>query len=270
MTCCCTAWPCGHDRVPDRNVLNLIWLSNFQGDAMRRVSSWVVGAWLVLASQVVMASDAVTDAIQDANQPYREALFSTNSKAQVEAEQAIDQVRKRWNTLIERYAANPPVPYDRDGKFVQTLNQVNAIFGKASKEIHEQALVKAHDTLEDARDLMAELRKRNGVIVFSDHMNAYHIEMERILNVDAEKLADSGAMMRLMSQVGTLGYLAQKLESEAPGPLSNNPEFKKLVAAVQQSVAALRDAVLNQDAPAIGEALKKLKGPYSKMFQKFG
>ena len=40
--------------------------------------------------------------------------------------------------------------------------------------------------------------------------------------------------------------------------------------AVEASVAALRSAVLAGDAAAVREALGKLKGPYSRMFLKYG
>ena len=46
--------------------------------------------------------------------------------------------------------------------------------------------------------------------------------------------------------------------------------FTSLVDAVNKSVAALDTAVLSQDLGAVKEAISKLKGPYSKLFAKFG
>jgi hypothetical protein len=43
-----------------------------------------------------------------------------------------------------------------------------------------------------------------------------------------------------------------------------------LVEAVETSVAALRAATLGQDAAAVRAAIGKLKGPYSRLFLKFG
>ena len=223
-----------------------------------------------LASTPVRAADVVTDAMQAAYVPYRAALFRTNSKAQAESEQAIAQARAQWQALSERHAARPPAPYDRDPGFAATLKQVDDVYAKAQAQIADRRLPDAHVTLEEARDLMADLRRRNGVIVFSDHMNAYHEEMEWVLNEGAGILAQPGGMLALAGRAGVLDYLGKRLRSEAPAALAGDAEFGRLVDAVQGSVAALRGAIARQDEAAVREALGKLKPPYSRLFLKFG
>jgi len=78
--------------------------------------------------------------------------------------------------------ARPPAPCDRDPGFAATLKQVDDVYAKAQGQVADKRMVDAHATLEEARDLMADLRRRNGVIVCSDHMNVYHEEMEQVLN----------------------------------------------------------------------------------------
>ena len=225
---------------------------------------------LSLVAVPARAADAVTDAMQAAYAPYRAALFRTNSKAQVESEQAIARAQAEWNALVERFASRPPAPYDRDPAVAGALNAVADVYRKAEAEIRDKRLADAHETLEEARDLMAELRRRNGVVVYSDHMNAYHAEMEHVLK-DGPKLVDAPqGMMQLMARVGALDYLAQRLRSEAPPALAGEARFAASVKGVEESVAALRTAVLNQDAAGVRAALGKLKGPYSKLFLEFG
>jgi hypothetical protein len=60
------------------------------------------------------------------------------------------------------------------------------------------------------------------------------------------------------------------LRSNAPAALLADADFEAHLKAVQGSVAALRSATLAHDATAVREALGKLKGPYSRMFLKFG
>jgi hypothetical protein len=223
-----------------------------------------------LATSPAWAADAVTDAMQAAYVPYRVVLFRTNSKAQAESEQAIAQARAQWQALSERYAARPPAPYDRDPGFAGTLKKVDDVYAKAQAQIADKRLPDAHATLEEARDLMADLRRRNGVVVFSDHMNAYHEEMEQVLNEQAKTLAQPGGMLALAGQAGVLDYLSRRLRSEAPAALAGNAEFGGLVDAVQASVAALRSAIARQDEAAVRDALGKLKAPYSRLFVKFG
>lgn len=216
------------------------------------------------------AADAVTDAMQAAYAPYRVALFRTNSKAQAESAQAIQRVRAEWRAVGERFAAAPPAPYDRDSKFAATLAEVAAVYERAQREIDEGRLDLAHETLERARDLLSDLRRRNGVVVFSDHMNAYHEAMEHLLAEAPKLLAAPQGMMELMARVGALGYLAQRLVGEAPAVMAADARFSGLAKGVQDAVAALRASVLAQDPAAVKAALTKLKAPYSRLFLDFG
>jgi hypothetical protein len=224
----------------------------------------------LLLMPAAWAADEVTDAMQAAYAPYRAALFRTNSKAQVESEQAIAATRRTWQALIDRYAAKPPVPYDRDADFASTLAKVSAVYEQAEREIRQQQLPQAHETLEAARDLQAALRQRNGVVVFSDHMNAYHAQMEHVLIDGPKLLAGPQGMLALMAPVGALDYLAGRLRSEAPPALLRDAEFSASLQAVEASVAALKAAVLSQDGAAVRQALGATKAPYSRMFLKFG
>jgi len=216
------------------------------------------------------AADPVTEAINQAYAPYRAALFRTNSKAQVESEQAVAQARQAWQSVRERFAAKPPAPYDSDPGFSGSLNAVARVYEQAAGEIGQGKLTQAHETLEQARDIMAELRRRNGVIVFSDHMNAYHSEMEHVLEQGAAMTSSPQAMLTLVKRVGVLEYLAKRLRSEAPKALQDEAEFSAALQALEASVYMLHRAAMNQNADAAREALARLKGPYSRMFLKFG
>jgi len=58
--------------------------------------------------------------------------------------------------------ARPPAPCDRDPGFAATLKQVDDVYAKAQGQVADKRMVDAHATLEEARDLMADLRRRNG------------------------------------------------------------------------------------------------------------
>jgi hypothetical protein len=237
------------------------------------VMRWIAGLVLALGSLAAgpaLSADPVTEAMQGAYVPYRAALFRTNSQAQLESEQAVAQAQQAWMTLSERYGSRPPAPYDRDPKFADTLAAVAAVYERAAQQIRGQGLPQAHATLEQVRDLMADLRRRNDVVVYSDHMNAYHAEMEKLLEHGAQTLASPQGPLRLMEQVGSLAYLAHRLRSEAPAALLREAEFTPLLEAVEASVSALRAAALSQDVAAARAAIGKLKGPYSRLFLKFG
>lgn len=225
---------------------------------------------LLFAAGIASAADPVTDAMQKTYVSYRVALFKTNNSAQADSRQAVLQAQQGWSQIISQFAEKPPVPYDRDPQFAASLAEVSKVYAKASTEIDRNELTVAHETLEHAREVMADMRRRNQVIVFSDHMNAYHAQMETVL-VDGEKtLAAPDGMLQLTMQAGALEFLAARLKSEAPAEYLTNDEFNTLYQAVNKSVADLRIALFAKDPVRVKEAIGKIKGPYSKMFIKFG
>lgn len=216
------------------------------------------------------AADPVTDLMQAANAPYRMALYKTNGKSQDEAQQALLQARQVWSRLATEFGAKPVAPYDRDPVFADSVAEVGKVYEQASREVSAGQLSTAHSTLERVREIMADMRQRNNVVVFSDHMNAYHSQMEVIQVHGGETLAQPKGLLLLTAQTGALSYLAKQLEVQAPPELRKNEEFNQLLTAVHQSVGNLEAALLNQDMAAAKEASGKLKGPYSKLFAKFG
>lgn len=216
------------------------------------------------------AADPVTEAMQAANGPYRMALYKTNGKSQPEALQALTQAQQAWDKLSTQFGAKPDAPYDRDPAFAASVAEVAKVYTKALAEANANQLTDAHNTLEHAREVMADMRQRNNVVVFSDHMNAYHAQMEVIMIDGNATLAQPKGLLTMTTQTGALSYLAKRLTTQAPASLTQNTEFTTLVNAVNQSVSALEAAVMNQDMAAAKEAIGKLKGPYSKLFAKFG
>jgi len=234
------------------------------------MKKYLISTALFVVSVSVWSADPVTDAMQIAYAPYRVALFRTNSNAQAESQQAIEQAQQSLKKLIEQYSFKPPAPYDRDTAFVASLSEVLKVYDLSARQASANQLTAAHETLEKARNIMAEMRRRNQVVIFSDHMNAYHSEMENVLINAPTILLQQNGIQQLTAMVGALNYLAKKLISEAPANYVTNEEFFESAKAVNKSVTELQDALFLQDAAVIKIKLSKVKVPYSKFFLKFG
>ena len=230
----------------------------------------IIASALTLVLSTAYAADTFTDAMQQAYVPYRVALFKTGNGTQEEALNSVQQAQQIWQKTSEQYASKAPAPYDRDAAFANTLQTVTQSYSEAILQVQDKQLNKAHQTLEKVRGALAELRHRNQVIVYSDHMNAYHEVMEQLMEHSKKTLAESDGIQKLTLKAGALIYLNEKLSSEAPSEYQKNPEFIKLLDAQNASIAALQKALLKKDAPAIQNTVNKLKMPYSKLFLKFG
>lgn len=225
---------------------------------------------IMLGTTTAKAADEITDAMTKAYAPYRVALFKTNNGTQQEAENALQQAMKSWMNLDDKYAVKPLPPYDRDAEFKQTLQAVTDVYRNAETQIKQNELAEAHESLEQVRELIAEIRHRNQIITYSDHMNAYHEQMEKLLELNKAGAEQKNYLDKVTLQTGVLVYLSHQLETEAMASLKTDAEFIQLLGKQQKSVSLLQDAVMAHDLQAVNTAIAGLKVPYSKLFVKFG
>ncbi|MCB1377102.1 MAG: hypothetical protein KDK89_01845 [Alphaproteobacteria bacterium] len=200
---------------------------------------------------------------------YRAALFMTNMGKAGEAEKALTDFAGRWATIESAWAATPPPQYADELSWKATLEQVKATAQAAADEVKSGDLAKAHSTLEAIRDQIGDLHTRNGIMTFSDRMNAYHEVMEEALGLDLSK-GDAANLDLVHEKAAVLDHLARAALAHPPADGRGNGEFDTLSAAFAASVANLLDAVRSRDPAKIKPALGKLKPLYSKLFLKFG
>lgn len=235
------------------------------------------GSWLCGALAAVMLSwtpAASAGPMQDferqvagAYAHYRAALLQTNMKNKEATEAAIVAFEKGWGEIATR-KASPPPQYAEDAKWGETLDKVGTVIVEAKAEAARGDLAKSHATLEAIRDLIGDLRLRNGVISFSDRINAYHEHMEHV--VEGKYGADPESLAKLREDVAVLAFLAADCEKFAPAALAGDAGFKQLLSGMVASVGALQAAARGGDAARIAETRKALKPAYSKLFAKYG
>ena len=198
---------------------------------------------------------------------YRAALFATNSGNAEKSTGAIAGFKAKWDALA---GANmtPPPQYADDAEYAATLTKVAEIADDADSQVGEGKLAEAHETLEAIRDQIGSLHERNGIIGFSDRMNAYHAKMEEVLARDYTGF-DAAGMGLLREDAAVLDYLAGQIAGHPPAE-GSDPAFGDLLAGMQASVAALTAAVREGDGEAAAKAVGGLKVSYSRLFVKFG
>ena len=201
--------------------------------------------------------------------PYRSALFQTNKKDKAASEGALKKFSSDWTALAARWGKEPPPQYLDDTRFASTLAEVTSVAEKAHVAISKGDLADAHEILEGIRDLLGDLRSRNGIITFSDRMNAYHEAMEHIL-MKPYGGYDTNGLGELREDAAVLAYLFRRLETHAPAYFTDRNEFSQALNGVKVSVENLLAAARSADPGAVRQAVQKLKQPYAVLFLKFG
>ena len=194
---------------------------------------------------------------------YRAALFQTNQRDAAATERAITAFRTKWSALVADWRVSAPPQYADDPLLGETLATVSRLVEEAGAQAATGDLAASHETLEGIRDALGALRARNGVIVFSDRMNAYHELMEHVI----DHAYDSPAA--LAEDVAVLAHLAREIGAHRPAE-AEATAFGAAYGALQASVDGLRAAIRSGDAARIVQARKALKGPYSRLFLRFG
>jgi len=211
-------------------------------------------------------SDAET-ALRGAYGHYRWALFATNTGKPDKATAELAAFQAAWTALGPQLAAAPQ--YADDSLVPGTFAKVAELASAASEAVTAGDMEKAHETLEGIRGEIAGLHDRNGLIGFSDRMNAYHATMETVLGMTPDQIAADGGMEALAESTAVLAYLAGDIAAH-PASDSADVGYAPLGTAFQASVKALVDAVHSGDAAALSKAMGELKPAYSKFFVAFG
>lgn len=200
---------------------------------------------------------------------YRTALFATNSGSAEKSAAALQMFDEKWGSLTAAYSQTPPPQYEDDPQWPDMIAGVSDHISKARDEAAKGDLAASHVTLEGVREAFSALHARNGIETFSDRMNAYHAEMERVLGIDLATL-NASTKQALLEHAAVLDYLAQDVLSAPPANTEGDAEYQALSAAMRASVDQLLAAARAGDDAALKAAVDGLKVPYSKFFLKFG
>jgi hypothetical protein len=207
------------------------------------------------------------DDLRAAYADYRAALFRTNQADAAGSRAAIDAFRAKWTALAATWGRQPPPQYADDPALSSTLQEVSATAQDAATLAEAGRLGDAHEVLERIRDQLAALRMRNGVRSFSDAVNAYHEQMEKVLLGTYDGFTADG-LSALRDDIAVLEFLAAELGK--PGAWNRPAGVDAALAPVRASIAAVRAALMASDREAIRSAIKALKPPFSRMFLQFG
>lgn len=240
---------------------------------MNRLLCWVaMMATTILISVTLAGAGPIAEfeaAFADVYAQYRIALFRTNQKDKAGSEAAIAAFNVGWQGLAGRWGQTPPAHYAEDPAWRDSLAAVTRVAEKAQGEAAGGDLPAAHETLEQIRDLVAELRERNNRVTFSDRMNAYHEKMEQVLGKAVRPL-DTAAVAELREDAAVLSYLAAALRRYSRSSTKSDLTFDEQLKAVETSVGALAEAARKGDVVATKAALQKLKPAYGALFLKYG
>ena len=200
---------------------------------------------------------------------YRTALAITNTPNRDKSETAVAAFQTKWAALVAKYRNSPPPQFAEDAQWGETLDAVTAIVARANADVAKGDVPAAHLTLEAVRERFGDLRARNGVVAYSDRIDAFHHLMEQVVSKPYGGFAGAG-LTELVEDVAVLSYLGDELKKLPPPDAVKAVDFAPTLAALLDAVHALRAAARSGEAETIKGARSKVKPAFGKLFVKFG
>lgn len=206
---------------------------------------------------------------------YIAALALSSQGKTVETRKALADLTRSWRSFSERYRAGNPA----DAEWAKDFDAVGQRIEEAvAIAAAERKVTDAHEALEEVRVVMAQLRERNGLEYFIDHLTAFHAPMEDIVLVAKDK---SAAQLN-DGDVAHIRALLPEAEARwrrvAAAPLAASTyeldsaayaRVRGLMQLEQQSLAELSAALDSGDRARIAKAAVGIKPNFAALFMAF-
>ncbi len=206
---------------------------------------------------------------------YIAALALTSQEKLEPSQRSMAILVPTWAAFQAKYiGANPA-----DSQWRPDFDAVNGMIGHADEIVRAGSdLLGAHDELEGVRITLMELRERNGLPYFVDHLTRYHEPMEAIVLAGKGKTPETLSAADLDTIRGHLPEAQAIWADVAAAPFDpalfgfsaeKHAALQKQIGMETAALAQLQAALDAGDAPAIIQRSMALKGVFAPLFMMF-
>ena len=252
-----------------RTVINL-----WPGTFWRAVSLAAAIMVCALPQQRAQAGElaAFNEAFAGAWGHYRQAVFYGRTGNAAVAALELDAFTAKWSALVARFGDDRPDAVAGDTAWQETLQSIGATAGQGLEQLDAGDLEAAKTTLAPIREIAGEMRRRNGVAVYSDHVDELSAAMDVLAGYRREikDLGGAEAVARVTRQAAVVAYLFEKCDARAPAATGNDPEFRRLIDGARESTGKLWAALETGDIRLYRIAIGELRSYERILFLRFG
>ena len=247
------------------------WLIRF---FRRRVALLTTAVLLGVLPQQAVASDlrAFNDACADAWGHYRQAVFYGRSGNVAVAALELDEFVTKWSALATRFGDDPPDAFADDGAWKDTLESVGAVARQGLDAFDAGDVEMATQTLAPLRGVAGDLRRRNGVTVYSDVVDELGAAMDVLARYRREigDLGNPESLALVTRQASVVVYLFDKCDVRASEAARGDPEFRRLIDGARESMDKLWAALGTGDIRLYRIGIGELRSYERILFLRFG
>ncbi|MBT6883032.1 MAG: hypothetical protein HOA30_03100 [Rhodospirillaceae bacterium] len=176
------------------------------------------------------STKAFHDALATAYGHYRESVFYAERGNAMSAAFELDGLMAAWANISTTFGT-PPDAYSKDGQWLTTLRDIDRRIGTAQKSAAEGQAEDTLSALTPIRRILSDLRRRNGVVIFSDCIDTANAAFKKLFHFrrqppdfsKPEQVKDLGG--RLKSVITSY----QRCRDTAPPKIAADAQFQRLM-----------------------------------------
>lgn len=211
-------------------------------------------------------------ALADAYTHYREAAFYSRSDNTPVAGLALDEFVVKWTAVVEHFADSPPPEYAGDARWGETLRDILAHAESGLEALDSDDPKAAREAIGPIRGMLGELRRRNGVVIWSDLVDELSAAMDVLARYrrDVKDLDDTGTVAKVREQAAIVAALFERCRKEAAPEIAGEPEFIRLIEGANESMGRLQTSLETKSLRLYRIGIGELRSYERIMYLRFG
>jgi hypothetical protein len=184
----------------------------------------------------------------------------------------LDAVAPAWKTFVTNYADNPPEIYAADEKWRAALENVTANLGRARNATANGDVAAARRAVNVMRNELADLRRRNGVVVFEDCVAEMREAFGRLF-VYRRKPPDFESpeqVKKVKAAAAVAEYVYRRCYESAPAVYRGDDMFERLFAQSFKDFKLLSPAIARGSTREFVDFLRQIYSYEDLIFVRFG
>ncbi len=211
-------------------------------------------------------------ALADAYPHYRETLFYLRTGNSDVALVELQKWTEKWQDITVDHGPRPPDVYADDTTWKATLTKIFDLSTSGLSQARTGRVKRAVDDLKDIRWILSKLRRRNHVVIFSDHVDRANQLFDRLFvfrhappEFANQKQVDH---FRAAVSYATLAY--QLVMDNAPTAYRDDPEFQRLMKQSFHSFDRLWVAINARNRLNLINILREMRSSDRMLYLRFG
>jgi len=243
---------------------------------MRRTVILAALAAAVVFTGTGLATDDLMKGFVSFDRAFIPPLAFTNQEKVNPSRKGMAILKENWASFKARhYETN-----SKDPRWKKELDGIEERILRAGRIVASgKSLMEAHEILEEIRYAFLNLRRRNGMDYYIDHLSDFHGHMESIMHTASERDTGSftvkdgefiakecGAAFKIWERIQVLpfdkhlfGFDDRKVAA-----------MRDLIEKETQALQGLKNALEGEDKALIIESAKKIRPHYAQLYKLFG